>query len=60
MIIDYSPQIGKEVTICRHDKDFAVLKPVDQDGPDTGPPFQFILDNSASKLWTIETLTDGM
>uniref|UniRef100_A0A8C0I1R6 Cadherin-2 n=1 Tax=Balaenoptera musculus TaxID=9771 RepID=A0A8C0I1R6_BALMU len=56
---DYPPQIEKEVTICRHDKDFAVLKPVDQDGPDNGPPFQFILDNSASKLWTIETLTDG-
>ncbi|TKC44821.1 hypothetical protein EI555_007347, partial [Monodon monoceros] len=59
MIIDHSPQIGKEVTICWHDKDFAVLKPVDQDGPDNGSPFQFILDNCASKLWTIETLTDG-
>ncbi|KAM9676991.1 desmocollin-1 [Dama dama] len=53
---DHPPQIKeKELTICRHDKDFAVLEPIDQDGPDNGPPFQFILDNSASKLWTVET-----
>ncbi|XP_003127928.1 desmocollin-1 isoform X1 [Sus scrofa] len=53
---DHPPDIReKEVTICRHDKDFAVLEPVDLDGPDNGPPFQFFLDNAASKLWTIET-----
>lgn len=57
---DHPPQIKeKELTICRHDKDFAVLEPIDQDGPDNGPPFQFILDNSASKLWTVET-RDGV
>uniref|UniRef100_A0A8C6DS45 Desmocollin 1 n=1 Tax=Moschus moschiferus TaxID=68415 RepID=A0A8C6DS45_MOSMO len=53
---DHPPQIKEEeLTICRHDKDYVVLEPTDQDGPDNGPPFQFILDNSASKLWTVET-----
>ncbi|KAM6218760.1 desmocollin-1 isoform 2-T2 [Rhynchocyon petersi] len=52
---DHPPQVEKDLTICRHDKEFAVLKPTDADGPDNGPPFQFILDNSASKLWTIES-----
>nr|XP_015095417.1 desmocollin-1 isoform X2 [Vicugna pacos] len=52
---DHPPQIAKEVTICRHGKDFAVLEPVDADGPENGPPFQFVLDKSASKLWTLET-----
>lgn len=52
---DHPPQIDKEVTICRHGKDFAVLEPVDADGPENGPPFQFVLVNSASKLWTLET-----
>ncbi|XP_048219189.1 desmocollin-1 isoform X2 [Perognathus longimembris pacificus] len=51
---DHPPQIEKEVTICQHDKDYVVLEPVDPDGPDNGPPFQFLLDNSASKLWTLE------
>ncbi|XP_046527194.1 desmocollin-1 isoform X1 [Equus quagga] len=52
---DHPPQLEKEVTICRHNKEYAVLEPVDPDGPENGPPFQFFLDNSASKLWTIET-----
>ncbi|KAG8516771.1 Desmocollin-1, partial [Galemys pyrenaicus] len=52
---DHAPQIEKEVTICQHSKDFAILEPVDSDGPDNGPPFQFFLDNSASRLWTIES-----
>ncbi|KAI4564919.1 hypothetical protein MJG53_015931 [Ovis ammon polii x Ovis aries] len=53
---DHPPQIKEEeLTMCRHDKDYVVLEPTDQDGPDNGPPFQFILDNSASKLWTVET-----
>ncbi|KAB1258459.1 Desmocollin-1 [Camelus dromedarius] len=56
---DHPPQIDKEVTICRHGKDFAVLEPVDADGPENGPPFQFVLVNSASKLWTLET-KDGI
>lgn len=56
---DHSPQIEKEVTICQHVQDFAVLKPVDPDGPDNGPPFEFFLDNSASKLWTLGT-KDGV
>uniref|UniRef100_A0A8C5KZI3 Desmocollin 1 n=1 Tax=Jaculus jaculus TaxID=51337 RepID=A0A8C5KZI3_JACJA len=51
---DHPPQIDKDLTICQHEKDYAVLEPVDLDGPDNGPPFQFLLDNSASKLWTIE------
>ncbi|XP_006899612.1 PREDICTED: desmocollin-1 isoform X2 [Elephantulus edwardii] len=51
---DHPPEIKKELTICRHDKEFAVLEPVDLDGPDNGAPFQFTLDNSASRLWTIE------
>nr|XP_012592566.1 desmocollin-1 isoform X1 [Microcebus murinus] len=51
---DHPPQIEKEVTICRQDKDFAILKPIDADGPENGPPFQFLLDNSARKLWTLE------
>lgn len=56
---DHPPQLEKEVTICRHNKEYAVLEPVDPDGPENGPPFQFFLDNSASKLWTIET-KDGV
>ncbi|XP_062932949.1 desmocollin-1 isoform X1 [Cynocephalus volans] len=56
---DHTPQIDKEVTICQHNTDFAVLKPVDLDGPDNGPPFQFFLDNSAKKFWTLETKEDG-
>ncbi|XP_007951636.1 desmocollin-1 [Orycteropus afer afer] len=52
---DHSPEIVKEWTICRNDKEFAVLKPVDLDGPNNGPPFQFALDNSASKLWTLDS-----
>ncbi|XP_004606094.1 desmocollin-1 [Sorex araneus] len=56
---DHPPQIAKEVTICQNDKDFAVLQPVDLDGPDNGPPFEFILDNSASRLWTIEPRDGG-
>nr|KAF6471138.1 desmocollin 1 [Molossus molossus] len=28
---------------------------MDADGPENGPPFQFILDNSASKHWTLGT-----
>ncbi|XP_077916597.1 desmocollin-1 isoform X2 [Halichoerus grypus] len=52
---DHPPQIDKEVTICQHAQDYAVLKPVDADGPDNGPPFQFFLDNSADKLWNLET-----
>lgn len=55
---DHPPEIEKEVTICQHVQDFAVLKPVDQDGPENGPPFEFFLDNSASRLWTI-TAKDG-
>ncbi|KAL1773504.1 desmocollin-1 isoform X1 [Sigmodon hispidus] len=51
---DHPPQIDKDVTICQHEKDYAVLEPVDLDGPDNGPPFEFFLDNSASKLWTLE------
>nr|XP_020009267.1 desmocollin-1 isoform X2 [Castor canadensis] len=51
---DHPPQIDKEVTICQHEKDYAVLEPVDPDGPDNGPPFQFLLDNSASKVWALE------
>ncbi|NP_001300789.1 desmocollin-1 isoform X1 [Canis lupus baileyi] len=52
---DHPPQIEKEVTICQNAKDYAVLKPVDPDGPENGPPFQFFLDNSANKLWNLET-----
>ncbi|XP_008259396.2 desmocollin-1 isoform X1 [Oryctolagus cuniculus] len=52
---DHPPQIDKDVTICRHEKDFAVLEPVDPDAPENGPPFQFFLDNSANKLWTLES-----
>ncbi|XP_040840621.1 desmocollin-1 isoform X1 [Ochotona curzoniae] len=51
---DHPPGIDTDVTICRHEKDYAVLEPVDPDGPDNGPPFQFLLDNSANKLWTVE------
>ncbi|KAL6090530.1 hypothetical protein STEG23_024316, partial [Scotinomys teguina] len=51
---DHPPQIDKDLTICQQEKDYAVLEPVDLDGPDNGPPFQFLLDNSASKLWTLE------
>ncbi|XP_045383333.1 desmocollin-1 isoform X1 [Lemur catta] len=51
---DHPPQIEKEVTICQQDKNFAVLEPVDPDGPENGPPFQFLLDNSARKLWTLQ------
>ncbi|XP_060029640.1 desmocollin-1 isoform X2 [Erinaceus europaeus] len=56
---DHSPQIEKEITICQNDKDFAVLQPEDLDGPDNGPPFEFLLDNSASKFWTIEPKDGG-
>lgn len=56
---DHPPQIDKEVTICQHAKDYAVLQPVDADGPENGPPFQFFLVNSANKLWNLET-KDGM
>ncbi|XP_049626167.1 desmocollin-1 [Suncus etruscus] len=56
---DHPPQIAKEVTLCQNDVDFAVLKPEDPDGPDNGPPFQFFLDNSASRLWTLEPRSDG-
>ncbi|XP_002926707.1 desmocollin-1 isoform X1 [Ailuropoda melanoleuca] len=52
---DHPPQIDKEVTICQHAKDYAVLQPVDADGPENGPPFQFFLVNSANKLWNLET-----
>ncbi|XP_075388992.1 desmocollin-1 [Tenrec ecaudatus] len=52
---DHPPQINKDVTICRHDTEYAVLEPVDLDGPDNGPPFEFFLDNSARKLWTVES-----
>ncbi|XP_076991837.1 desmocollin-1 isoform X2 [Tamandua tetradactyla] len=52
---DHPPQIDREVTICRHANDFAVLKPTDLDGPDNGPPFQFFLNNAARKLWTLKT-----
>nr|XP_021515478.1 desmocollin-1 [Meriones unguiculatus] len=51
---DHPPQIDQDVTICQQEKDYAVLEPVDLDGPDNGPPFQFLLDNSANKLWTLE------
>ncbi|XP_054317336.1 desmocollin-1 [Pongo pygmaeus] len=51
---DHAPQIDKEVTICQNNEDFAVLKPVDPDGPENGPPFQFFLENSASKNWNLE------
>ncbi|XP_008827058.1 desmocollin-1 isoform X2 [Nannospalax galili] len=51
---DHPPQIDRELTICQQEKDYAVLEPVDLDGPDNGPPFQFLLDNSANKLWTLE------
>ncbi|XP_010641697.1 desmocollin-1 isoform X2 [Fukomys damarensis] len=50
---DHAPQIDKDVTICQQNQDYAILEPVDLDGPENGPPFQFFLDNSASKLWTI-------
>lgn len=56
---DHPPQIDKEVTICQNNEDFAVLEPVDPDGPENGPPFQFFLDNSASKNWKLEQ-KDGM
>ncbi|XP_049756666.1 desmocollin-1 isoform X1 [Elephas maximus indicus] len=52
---DHPPKIDKKLTICHNDKDFAVLEPVDLDGPNNGPPFQFFLDKSASKLWTLES-----
>nr|KAF6422177.1 desmocollin 1 [Rousettus aegyptiacus] len=52
---DHPPQIEKEVTICQHTQDFALLNPVDPDGPENGPPFQFALDNSASRRFTLET-----
>ncbi|GAB1301473.1 Desmocollin-1 [Apodemus speciosus] len=52
---DHPPQIDKDVTICQQEKDFAILEPIDLDGPDNGPPFQFFLDNSSSKLWTLES-----
>lgn len=56
---DHPPQIEKEVTICQHTQDFALLNPVDPDGPENGPPFQFALDNSASRRFTLET-KDGV
>ncbi|ELK05682.1 Desmocollin-1 [Pteropus alecto] len=52
---DHPPQIEKEVTICQHAQDFALLNPVDPDGPENGPPFEFALDNSASRRFTLET-----
>ncbi|XP_023365938.1 desmocollin-1 [Otolemur garnettii] len=51
---DHPPHIDKEVTICQQDKDYAVLQPIDEDGPENGPPFQFLLDNASSRLWTVE------
>ncbi|XP_057554078.1 desmocollin-1 isoform X2 [Hippopotamus amphibius kiboko] len=54
------PQIEKQVTICRRNENFAVLKPEYQGGgADNGSPFEFILGDSARRLWTIETSTDG-
>ncbi|XP_039694522.1 desmocollin-1 [Pteropus medius] len=52
---DHPPQIEKEVTICQHAQDFALLNPVDPDGPENGPPFEFALDNSGSRRFTLET-----
>ncbi|XP_066208512.1 desmocollin-1 isoform X1 [Saccopteryx leptura] len=52
---DHPPQVDKDVTICQHTQDFAVLTPVDPDGPENGPPFQFFLDNSSSRHWTLDT-----
>ncbi|XP_021562321.1 desmocollin-1 [Carlito syrichta] len=51
---DHPPQIDKEVTICQNNQDFAVLEAVDPDGPENGPPFQYLLDNSANKNWVLE------
>lgn len=50
---DHPPQVDKDVTICQHAQDFAVLSPNDADGPENGPPFVFLLDNSASRHWTL-------
>ncbi|EPQ01974.1 Desmocollin-1 [Myotis brandtii] len=55
---DHPPQVDKDVTICQHAQDFAVLSPMDADGPENGPPFQFLLDNSASKHWTLGSKDD--
>ncbi|KAM5221992.1 desmocollin-1 [Ctenodactylus gundi] len=51
---DHPPQIDKDITICQQDRDFAILEPTDLDEPENGPPFHFFLDNSVSRLWTIE------
>ncbi|KAF6087846.1 desmocollin 1 [Phyllostomus discolor] len=55
---DHPPQIDKDVTICQHNQDFALLSPTDPDGPDNGPPFEFRLDNSVNRLWTLEKKDD--
>ncbi|KAI5279141.1 desmocollin-1 isoform X1 [Manis pentadactyla] len=52
---DHPPQIQRDLTICQQNSDFVILEPEDLDGPENGPPFQFFLDNSAIKLWTIES-----
>ncbi|XP_054439820.1 desmocollin-1 [Pteronotus mesoamericanus] len=56
---DHPPQINKDVTICQHHQDFALLQPVDADGPENGPPFEFRLDNSVNKLWALEKKDDN-
>lgn len=56
---DHPPQVDKDVTICQHAQDFAILSPMDADGPENGPPFQFLLDNSASKHWTLGSKDGG-
>lgn len=56
---DHPPQIDKDVTICQHNQDFALLSPTDPDGPENGPPFEFRLDNSVNRLWTLEKKDGG-
>ncbi|XP_068955945.1 desmocollin-1 isoform X2 [Petaurus breviceps papuanus] len=55
---DNPPVIQKEVTICRHGDEGGTIEAVDHDGPANGPPFEFILDNQSSKLWTIRKKSD--
>ncbi|XP_044513972.1 desmocollin-1 [Gracilinanus agilis] len=52
-INDHPPVIKENVTICRHGDESAVIEAFDRDGPTNGPPFDFQLDNLASRHWIL-------